>query len=122
MPAGVMWSRILARVLEDWLRQDRLDGISDGYCDLLVRVQRLLRTSSKTLILLLVSVVLSAGSHFQLGLSGLGRSTMMGAEATVVLNCCWSNNLPLEWLNVKRILSVFLVFFKSLTLFKHQNP
>ena len=50
VPAGVMWSRILARVLEDWLRQDRPDGISDGYCDLLGCVQRLLRAPTKTLI------------------------------------------------------------------------
>ena len=45
-----MWSRILARVLEGWLRQDRPDGISDGYCDLLGCVQRLLRAPTKTLI------------------------------------------------------------------------
>ena len=39
-------------------------------------------------------VGLSAGTHSQLGLSGLGRSTMVGAEAIVALNCCRSNSLP----------------------------
>jgi len=38
-------------------------------------------------------VGLSAGAHLQLGLCGLGRSTMMGAETIVVLGCCWSIDL-----------------------------
>ena len=83
VPAGVMRSWNSARALAIWLRQCRLGGAWDACCDRFGRTQDYceLQHSHTTI------VGLSAGAHLQLGLCGLGRSTMMGAETIVVLGC-----------------------------------
>ena len=93
VPAGVMRSWISARVLEDWLRQDRLDGISDGYCDLLVRVQRLLRALKLSFCCCRAFswVALSAGAQW---VGAVDDDGCRGDSGSVVLSCFWSNNLP----------------------------